>query len=262
MSALIGVKFLATFFESLRYHAIRVSGHAEGWTVLYYAFTFVRGTFLFTVILLLGTGWSFVKPFLNSQEKQVVACILAFQVVNNIALICLAHLVQGEASYARWTAVMHLVDIVCCCAVLLPLVWQLNQLEKTVSGGSNLDDVEGHDFEDDDSLDDEEREMALESGDKGEIVSKLRLFRSFYLLVVAYIYATRILVYLFASMLSFKYLWVRYFIVELVTLCFYVTVGMMFRPMTENPYLSVKREDEDGAASFVNAVEMRGKRKG
>jgi hypothetical protein len=240
MSALLCFKFLATFFESLRYHAIRIYGHAEGWTVMYYVFTFIRGTFLFTVILLIGTGWSFVKPFLSSNEKKVVFCVMFFQVINNVAMVCLIHFTEGEAAYERWSAVFHLVDILCCCAVLVPIVWQVNQLEKSMSGGSETEDF--------DDIDDEEREAALEHSDKGQILKKLRLFRGFYLLVVAYIYATRILVYLFASLLSFKHVWVRYFIVELVTLTFYVTVGIMFRPMSENPYLSIKKEDDEPAA--------------
>jgi hypothetical protein len=65
------------------------------------------------------------------------------------------------------------------------------------------------------------------------------------MLVVSYIYITRIVVYLFATMLDYRHQWLRYFVVELVTLAFYVTVGMQFRPMSENPYLSIRKEDND-----------------
>lgn len=254
MAALLLFKFLATFFESLRYHFIRVLGHADFWSVAYYIFTFVKGTFLFVVILLIGTGWSFVKPFLNDREKKVVMVILGLQVANNVALVVLSQLTEGESRFEQWTSILHLVDILCCCAVLLPIVWQVNMLEKSI----------GDDIEDDNEIDphgeengnnrgasvEEEEEAALEHGEKGQILNKLKLFRSFYLLVVAYIYATRILVYLFSSMLSYKHLWVRYFVVELITLTFYVVVGMMFRPMAENPYLSVKKYER------VSLVEM------
>lgn len=230
MSALLLTKFLATFLESIRYHYIRVMGHAELWSMVYYVFTFIRGTFLFTVILLIGTGWSFVKPFLSPREKQVVAFILVLQVGNNIALIVLSQITEGESRFDRWTASLHLIDILCCCAVLLPIVWQVNTLEKSI--GEEVEDMT-----------DEEREQQLESSEKGQILRKLRLFRSFYLLVVAYIYSTRILVYLFSTMLDYRHLWVQHFVVELVTLAFYVTVGCMFRPMTENPYLSVGQRE-------------------
>lgn len=195
---------------------------------------------------MIGSGWSFVKPFLNDREKKVIFIILVLQIVNNIALTVLSNETEGEKSYERWLATLHLVDIVCCCAVLVPIVWQVNSLEKSVE----VDDV--------DEQDEEEREMGLESGEKGEIMSKLKLFRSFYLLVVAYIYSTRILVYLFATMLDFKHLWLRYFVVEVVTLAFYVVVGFMFRPQVDNPYLSVKKgEDDEEATSLQRGLEMK-----
>lgn len=230
MTAMLLLKFLTTFFESVRYHFIKVTGHAEVWSVLYYILTFVKGSFLFVVILLLGTGWSFVKPFLTPREKGVIAVLLVLQVLNNVALTVLSQITEGERRYERWTAMLHLVDIVCCCAVLVPIVWSVNSLEKSMGDNS-------------DAVSDEEAEQVLETGEKGQILRKLRLFRSFYLLVVAYIYATRILVYLFATVLDYQHLWVRYFVVEVVTLTFYVTVGCLFRPMADNPYLSVKKED-------------------
>lgn len=207
---------------------------------------------MFIVILLIGTGWSFVKPFLNDREKKVVLVILCLQVANNIALVVLSHLTEGESKYESWTAILHLVDILCCCAVLLPIVWQVNMLEKSIG-----EDVDENNLVGDGETDDDGRhqsngdEVELEYGEKGQILNKLKLFRSFYLLVVAYIYATRILVYLFATLLSYKYLWVRYFVVEVITLTFYVTVGMMFRPMADNPYLSVKKYERTALVEMV-----------
>ena len=230
MSVLLLVKFLSVFFESLRYHAIRVYGHAEVWSFLYYTFAFIKGTFLFTVLLLIGTGWSFVKPFLNEREKKMIMVVLGLQVINNIALTVLSQETEGESDYSKWSAILHLVDVLCCCAVLIPIVWQVNALEKSMGN---------------EEVDEEEREMALETGEKGEILSKLQLFRSFYLLVVGYIYATRVIIYLFVSMLDYEHLWLQYFVVELITLSFYVVVGIMFRPMAENPYLSIKKNDDD-----------------
>ena len=98
----------------------------------------------------------------------------------------------------------------------------------------------------------------MDMGEKGRILSKLKLFRSFYMLVVAYIYSTRILVYLFATMLSYKHLWIRYFVIELVTLTFYVVTGFYFRPMVDGPYVSVDRKDDDEGDddSFINDQEL------
>lgn len=227
MSVLLILKTLSIFFESVRYHYIRVSGHAELWSVVYYTFAFLKGTFLFTVILLIGSGWSFVKPFLSKKEKQVICLVLTLQVLDNIALVVLSHEAEGERAYQDWSAVLHLVDILCCCAVLVPIVWQVNSLEKSLEGpdGSPTED-------------------ALPSTlDEMRTLSKLKLFRSFYLTVVAYIYFTRILIYLFATLLDYRHTWIRYFITELATLLFYVVTGLRFRPMNENPYLTVDKNE-------------------
>ena len=230
MSALILVKFLSVLFESIRYHVIEISGHAEVWSVLYYAMSFVRGFFLFTMILLIGTGWSFVKPFLHDREKKMIIVVLILQLINNVAIVVLQQETEGENSYKKWAGLLHIVDILCCCAVLIPVVWQVNELEK----GIGLDDEEG------------DEEPAEATGEKEQILSKLKLFRTFYLVVVAYIYSTRILVYLFAALLDYKHLWVQNFVVEIVTLAFYVSVGLMFRPVSEPSRRPNQNTTEEG----------------
>ena len=136
---------------------------------------------------------------------------------------------EGESTFQGWTAVLHLVDIFCCCAVLIPIVWQVNQLEKSCS----TEDGDGENAEGGADKADEEDTME-DRLEKGRILEKLKLFRSFYMLVVAYIYSTRIVVYLFATMLSYEHLWFQHLLVEMVTLSFYVVTGYQFRPMADN----------------------------
>ena len=261
MSALILVKTVTILLKSIRYHYLRVSGHAELWSFVYYTFYFLKGTFLFTVILLIGSGWSIVKPFLNGSEKKVILAILILQVINNIALVVLARETEGESTFEGWTAVLHLVDIICCCAVLVPIVWQVNQLEKSVMiddpNHPDYDGESGNDKGDANNTSGEGSNME-DNAEKSRILEKLKLFRSFYMLVVAYIYSTRIVVYLFATMLSYKHLWFRDFLVELVTLTFYVVTGYQFRPMADSPYLGVKKEDDDEGDddNFINEREL------
>jgi hypothetical protein len=288
MGFLLTLKTMTIFFESIRYHYLRVTGHAVLWSAVFYTFAFLKGITLFTVILLIGSGWSFVKPFLSEREKKIIMAILILQIVNNIAIVVLTQETEGEHSFARWTAILHLVDILCCCAVLIPIVWQVNQLEKNMEQDQHNDDDNEElvdFFDEDDGFDDEhipedEFENGTSNGNgngsavhrgrrpttarvsrgppDARLASKLKLFRSFYILVVAYIYSTRIVVYLFASTLSYKHTWVQYFVVELVTMLFYVTVGYLFRPMNENPYLHVRRRgDMAGGQQTNQEVELR-----
>jgi hypothetical protein len=41
------------------------TGTPHGWDVAFYVFGFFKGILLFTVIVLIGTGWSFLKPYLQ-----------------------------------------------------------------------------------------------------------------------------------------------------------------------------------------------------
>ena len=77
-------------------------------------------------------------------------------------------------------------------------------------------------------------------------MEKLQLFRSFYVMVVAYIYFTRIVVFLLAATIPFYVLWVGEMFTELATLLFFVVTGFKFRPSVNNPYLPVRSEEAEG----------------
>lgn len=69
---------------------------------------------------------------------------------------------------------------------------------------------------------------------------KLTLFRQFYLMVVSYIYFTRIIVYLVDATLPFRQEWLGAFFSELATLAFFCVTGYKFRPAADNPYFSLQ----------------------
>lgn len=236
MSSVVLLKALSMLFESARYHFIRIHGHAELWSFIYYILNFIKGTFLFTVILLLGSGWSFFKPFLTAKERMVIYVVFLLQVIDNIMILVLTHETMGERYYNDWSAILHLVDIVSCCATLIPIVWQVNALERSIEEASGEhENVHVHG--------DSNEGIQGESETK-RLQSKLSLFRSFYIIVVAYIYFTRIVVYLFASTLSYNQTWIRYFITEVGTLLFYMIVGIKFKPTLEDEYVQVNNDDE------------------
>ena len=67
-----------------------------------------------------------------------------------------------------------------------------------------------------------------------------------------YIYFTRIIVFLLAATLPFRYLWLRYVFAEGATLIFYVCTGWMFRPREDNP--------RDGRAEILPVGSSRARR--
>jgi len=221
---------------------------------------------LFVVILLIGSGWSFLKPFLNDKEKKIVFFVLILQVIDNLALVIVAdeekgvrrrasrsnthrvnHCVEAKraviallltlffqqsTSRSNLENFLHFVDIVCCCLILFPIVGQVRALEST-----------------------------LQSKATERTIEKLMLFRQFYVMVIVYVYFTRILVFLVATLLTFKHAWLSSFFNEGGTLVFYTTVGYKFRPKKQNPYLELRQlddSDDDDDESLDSELGSRG----
>ena len=157
MAILLALKCLTLLSESIRYHYISIVGAAmsEGWSIVYYVFAFFKGVMLFTVILLIGSGWSLMKSYLNDREKKIILIVLSLQVLDNIAMVVLEETAQGSQGWLTWRDFLHLVDIVCCCAILFPIVWSIRHL----------------------------RQAAEADGKAQHNLMKLQLFRQFYVMV-------------------------------------------------------------------------------
>jgi G protein-coupled receptor 107 len=61
MLTLIGLKMMSSLFHGISYHFVKMYGHPVGWQIIYYIFTFLKGIMFFSVIMLVGTGWSLLK---------------------------------------------------------------------------------------------------------------------------------------------------------------------------------------------------------
>lgn len=128
MLILLALKCASLLFESIRYHYISIFGVSEMWSTVYYIFAFLKGVMLFTVILLIGSGWSLMKSYLNGQEKKIIFVVLVLQVLDNVAMIVLEESAPGSVGWLTWRDILHLVDIICCVAILLPIVWSIRHL--------------------------------------------------------------------------------------------------------------------------------------
>lgn len=225
MAILVTLKALTLLFESIRYHYIAVSGagtQAEAWSIIFYVFAFLKGVMLFTVILLIGSGWSLMKSYLNEKEKKIILVVLSLQVLDNVAMVILEETSPGSQIWLTWRDILHLVDILCCCAILFPIVWSIRHL----------------------------RQAAEADGKAQANLVKLQLFRQFYVMVVVYVYFTRIVVFLLAATIPFYLMWLGPLFTEIATLIFFVVTGFKFQPADDNPYLPVRTQDEDGKSEY------------
>lgn len=81
MFVMVCLRALTLFTEAGMYHFDRIGGNPDGWNVAYYVFTFFRGIMFFTVIVLIGTGWSYLRPIIGDQEKKILVVVIPLQVI-------------------------------------------------------------------------------------------------------------------------------------------------------------------------------------
>ncbi|XP_050995621.1 protein GPR108 isoform X2 [Acomys russatus] len=218
MAALAFTKSVSLLFHSINYYFINSQGHPiEGLAVMHYITHLLKGALLFITIALIGSGWAFVKYMLSDKEKKIFGIVIPLQVLANVAYIVIESREEGASDYGLWKEILFLVDLICCGAILFPVVWSIRHLQDA-------------------------------SGTDGKVavnLAKLKLFRHYYIMVICYIYFTRIIAILLRVAVPFQWQWLCQLLVESSTLAFFVLTGYKFQPAGDNPYLQLPQEDEE-----------------
>lgn len=210
-------KALSLFTETFVQHTLKTRGVHDGWSAAFYVFSFIKGMIMFTTIVLIGTGWSYLKPFLTDRDKQLVLAVMVVQAMVNIAIIAVDESTPGSYGGMRWRDILHILDIICCTAILFPIVWSIRHLRAASGTDSKA----------------------------ARNMQRLKNFRTFYLLVIMYIYFTRIILYLLEALLPYTLTFLAPVFNELASVCFYGFTGYLFRPQEQNPYLAMSKDDDD-----------------
>ncbi|GFS17571.1 protein GPR107 [Elysia marginata] len=218
MLVVVVFKAFSCLFHGVNMHMIQQTGiHVDAWAILWYIVYLMRGALMFVTVLLIGAGWAFIKHVFTDREKKLFLVIIPMQILMNVAWVIVEESEQGDASYNTWNKIFIGVDLLCCFAILFPVVWSIRHLQ----------------------------EASKTDGKAAINLNKLKLFRHFYILVVAYIYFTRIIGYLLKITLPFRYGWMTDLFHEIFLLIFFVSTGYKFRPTMDNPYLQVPLDSDD-----------------
>ncbi|XP_067639618.1 protein GPR107 [Eurosta solidaginis] len=218
MAVLVFLKSLSLMFHSINYHFIDIRGeHVEAWAILYYVTHLLKGSVLFITIVLMGTGWTFIKPILSDKDKKIFMIVIPLQVLANVAEIIIDESEESDIEFRTWRNIFIFVDLLCCGAILFPIVWSIRHLH----------------------------EASATDGKAAINLRKLKLFRQFYIMIVCYIYFTRIIVYLLKMTVAFQYAWLDEMFHEMATYVFFVLTAYKFRPTSSHPYFAVRSEDDD-----------------
>ncbi|NXK50604.1 GP107 protein, partial [Chauna torquata] len=220
MAALPFTKSLSLVFHAIDYHYISSQGFPiEGWAVVYYITHLLKGALLFITIALIGTGWAFIKHILSDKDKKIFMIVIPLQVLANVAYIIIESTEEGTTEYGLWKEILFLVDLLCCGAILFPVVWSIRHLQEAsaTDGKGNQDDA----------------------------IVLTQAFSFSFPQIVCYIYFTRIIAILIKIAVPFQWKWLYQLLDEMATLVFFVLTGYKFRPASDNPYLQLSQDDED-----------------
>ncbi|KAG0353451.1 hypothetical protein BG005_007269 [Podila minutissima] len=205
-------------FQALKTYYMGQGADAEGWTVMFYIFAFLKGSLSILIITLIASGWMFIKPFLNQKDKKIILIIIPLQILSNIAQTIQNETAIGSINWAFWSQVFPLVDLISCVVILGVII----QTQRHLS------------------------EAAEAEGKVNESKSKYKLWGSFYLITVVYMYLTRILIEFLKAALPYQYVqWLVELLNEAITLGFYATVGYKFRPYANNPYTLIDEDEHN-----------------
>lgn len=242
MCVLVYLKALSLAFHGINYHFIKTRGeHVTAWAILFYITHLLKGAVLFVTIVLVGTGWNFIKHILSDRDKKLFMIVIPLQVLANVAEIILAESEEGAAEHNAWRDIFVLVELLCCGAIMFPVVWSIRHLQDASST----------------------------DGKAAINLRKLKLFRHFYVMVVCYIYFTRIVISILNITVPFQYSWIDEMFREMATLLFFVLTGYKFRPAAANPYFTPTYVDDVqpevlsdiGILEGVTRISNRGERK-
>ncbi|NXE26503.1 GP107 protein, partial [Ardeotis kori] len=222
MAALPFTKSLSLVFHAIDYHYISSQGFPiEGWAVVYYITHLLKGALLFITIALIGTGWAFIKHILSDKDKKIFMIVIPLQVLANVAYIIIESTEEGTTEYGLWKEILFLVDLLCCGAILFPVVWSIRHLQEA---------------------------SATDGKGKGSVRMMLLfsfMFSPFPSQIVCYIYFTWIIAIFVKIAVPFQWKWLYQLLDEMATLVFVVLTGYKFRPASDNPYLQLSQDDED-----------------
>lgn len=81
MAVLVFLKSLSLLFHGINFHFIQTKGeHVAAWAILYYITHLLKGAVLFITIVLVGTGWTFIKHILDDKDKKLFMIVIPLQV--------------------------------------------------------------------------------------------------------------------------------------------------------------------------------------
>ncbi|XP_058215774.1 protein CANDIDATE G-PROTEIN COUPLED RECEPTOR 7-like [Rhododendron vialii] len=223
MAILIVMKSFNLFFEAEDKHYVKVSGTPHGWDLWFYLSQCLRALLLLTVIMLIGVGWTILKPTLHANDKKILAVGVTIQVFASIAHVYTYEIGPSNSNYLYLSLALLLVDLVGFMIVFVPTASSIQTL----------------------------KQAAKTDGTAARDLGKMRLLGNFNICVLLF-WQLKWIALPYVAMISNEdcgFDWLTVTIEETVALGFYIGMFYLFRPREQNEYFVV--EDEETALASI-----------
>nr|GMD95040.1 protein GPR107-like [Ipomoea batatas] len=229
MAALLISRALDSLCLSLEQETIKRTGSPHGWQFLLYFLHTIRSLLLVLVVLLIGAGWTVLKPFVHKEGQAALALGMLVQIVSSVMYILKWETGLFVDGYFAYTILLFILDFVSCWLLLLPIGSTMRELKRNA-------DTEG---------------KAARS------LEMLKCFRNLFVGIFVYILITRVALSILkfkASTNGWRDRWVLITVVEQVinVVCFW-GIFFMFRPTTrrdDNPFVATEHDEEAARAEL------------
>ncbi|KAH7853080.1 hypothetical protein Vadar_033024 [Vaccinium darrowii] len=201
----------------------QVTGTPHGWDFMFYMFYGIRTLLLLTIVMLIGMGWTIMKPMLQAKEKVVLAIGIGIQLVGTIAHIYSDEMGPPDSQYLYSIIAFFIIDFLGFSIVFVPIYFSMKSL----------------------------KEAAKTDGTAARDLGKLRLLQYFNGCVYAF-FLGKLMAWVYVRQVSDDNCGVEWLVVtsiEIVTFVFYVRMFDQFRPRRQNEYFAV--EDEEMALATI-----------
>jgi len=111
---------------------IQVTGVQSGFYMWVYLLDWMHVVVLFIVVVLISTGWHFLKPLLQQREQHMLVFVVFLQLFSKFASYLFAE--NLPPSKLEWGFFLS-IDGLCCCAILWITFWSLKFLETSTIEG-------------------------------------------------------------------------------------------------------------------------------
>nr|KYP46700.1 Protein GPR107 family [Cajanus cajan] len=210
MPSLLLAKALSLLFAAAVKHHANLTGISHAWDdVTFLVFDFVSVVLLFTVVVLVGTRWTFLHPLRQRGKTVLFFVVLPLQILAHVAFVVVHNTGPYIQDWVTWNQILLLLDFISCCAVVFLFLWAIRLLRRITSKAQS------------------EPAMNLD---------RFRLIKRFYLVVLGYFLMTRFGVFVLRTIIAYEYEWVSNLAEETVTLVFCIVMFYMFRLVEKDEY--------------------------